>query len=144
MKMVAKIIVLVVVFVLTIYVTSYISRLPESNCTTKPIGSQWSGDRTYKSTLLKKDCNSGETTFYSVRIDKQTTASDRGWSLVEDLEADPYPEDSAVPTMNWYPHRLEISVRAKTLSGSVTYRLEPHEGDLAIVRTYSGNTSAAQ
>ena len=61
---------LVSAFAVTIYVTSYVSRLPESNCATSEASSLSSDDHSYRATLLKKECNKAETTFYSVRIDK--------------------------------------------------------------------------
>jgi hypothetical protein len=114
-------------FALTIYLTSYISRLPEANCTTDPVSSSWSSDRVYKATLLKKDCNLFETTFYSVRIDKPDV-----WFLKIELEEDPYPAKASEPVMKWDSHKLEIDIPAQTLSGSI----ERREGDLAVVQTY--------
>ena len=78
-------------FVLTIYVTSYVSRLPESNCTTAEISHLSSSDQAYKATLLKKGCNVGETHFFSVKIDKSPTLTDRGWFLIQNISQDPYP-----------------------------------------------------
>jgi hypothetical protein len=119
---------LVLAFALTIYLTSYVSRLPESNCSTDEVSSSWSGDRSYKATLLRKDCNSSETVFYSVRIDKPDA-----WFFRQDIERDPWPDQASEPTMKWDSHKLEINIRAETLIGSIEHR----EGDLTVVRSYA-------
>ncbi len=118
---------LVFALALTIYLTSYISRLPESNCTTGPVSSSWSDDHVYKATLLKKDCNLGETAFYSVRIDKPSA-----WFLRVEIEEDPYPAQASGPAMKWDSHKLEIAIPAEKFTGSIEHR----EGDLTVVRTY--------
>jgi hypothetical protein len=118
---------LVFAFALTVYLTSYISRLPEANCTTGPVSSLWSGDHLYKATLLKKDCNLYETTFYSVRIDKPDA-----WFLRVEIEEDPYPAQASEPAMKWDLHKLEIDIPAEHFSGSIARR----EGDLTVERTY--------
>jgi hypothetical protein len=92
-------------FALAIYLTSYISRLPEANCTTGPVSSLSSGDHVYKATLLKRDCNLGETAFYSVRID-----SPGEWFPSVAIEEDPYPTQAVEPTMKWDSHKLEIKI----------------------------------
>jgi hypothetical protein len=132
-----KFVILMSAFALTIYLTSYISRLPESNCTSGSVLSSWSSDHTYKATLLKKDCNQGETIFYSVRIDKVTPTRINGvpmggWFLVEDIEEDPYPTAALQPAIKWTAHRLQIDIPARTFSGSYQHR----EGDLTLVRSY--------
>jgi hypothetical protein len=114
-------------FALTIYFTSYVSRLPESNCTTGPVSSSWSSDRVYKATLLKKDCNLFETTFYSVRIDKPDA-----WFFKVELEEDPYPAQAREPAMRWDSHKLEIEIPAEKFTGLIEHR----EGDLTVVRSY--------
>jgi hypothetical protein len=114
-------------FALTIYLTSYLSRLPESNCTTSPAVDLWSADHAYKATLLKKDCNLSETIFYSVRVDKPGA-----WFLRMEIEQDPYPAQAIEPVMKWDSHKLEIEVPAEKISGSI----ERREGDLTIVRSY--------
>jgi hypothetical protein len=124
--------VLVVAFIVTIIVTSYVSRLPESNCATSPASELWSGDHLYKATLLRKDCNRGEAFFYSVRIDKANTPTG-GWFFTKEIEVDgtdlPMPPP---PTMRWTGHRLEIEIQAVSLSGSFEHR----QGDLTLVRAY--------
>jgi hypothetical protein len=115
-------------FAVAIYLTAYISRLPESNCTTDPVSNAWSIDRAYEATLLKKSCNSGETVFYSVRIDKPDA-----WFLRVEIEQIPFPDRAVQPTMTWDSRRLEIDIPSSTLSGSIVR----HEQDLTIVRTYA-------
>jgi hypothetical protein len=123
---------LVGAFAMTIYVTSYVSRLPESNCDTAPVTHIWSSDHKYEATLLRKDCNRGETLFYSVRIDKPDPNPLGGWFLIEDIQTDPYPNISALPVMKWTAHRLEIEIAAHALSGEFDRR----EGDLTVTRRY--------
>jgi hypothetical protein len=127
MKNWIKIATLVFAFALAIYLTSYFSRLPESNCTTSPVSGLWSGDRAYQATLLKKDCNLAETAFYSVRIDRAGA-----WSLRIEIEQDPYPAQAIEPAMKWDSHKLEIEIPAESFTGSI----ERHEGDLTVVRSY--------
>jgi len=127
MKRWIKFVALVFAFALTIFLTSYISRLPESHCATGAISSLWSSDQVYKATLLRKDCNLGETVFYSVRIDKPG-----GWFLRVEIEEDPNPAQSSEPTMRWDSHKLEVDIPAEAFSGS----LERREGDLTVVRSY--------
>lgn len=81
----------------------------------------------YKATLLKKDCNLYETTFYSVRIDKPDA-----WFLRIEVEEDPYPAQASEPVVKWDLHKLEIDIPARTLFGSI----ERRERDLTVVRTY--------
>jgi hypothetical protein len=123
-----RVVLLLCCVALAFYLISYISRLPESNCTTAPISDVWSSDRAYQATLLKKSCNSGETIFYSVRIDKPGA-----WCLRMEIEQDPSPDQAFEPTMTWNSRRLEIDVPSSTLSGSIDRR----ENDLTIVRSYT-------
>jgi hypothetical protein len=122
-----KLVALAFTFALAIYLTSYFSRLPESNCTTGPVSSSWSSDSAYKATLLRKDCNLSETVFYSVRIDKPGA-----WFLMVEIEEDPYPAQAFEPAMKWDPHKLQIDIPAEKFSGSI----ERREGDLTVVRSY--------
>ena len=69
-----KFVALVLAFSFAIYLTSYISRLPESNCTTRRVSKSWSSDRAYNATLLRKECNLGETAFMMVWQLVQATA----------------------------------------------------------------------
>ncbi len=130
-----KFVALVCCLALAIYLTSYIARLPESNCTTSSVSDLWSSDHTYQATLLKKDCNLSETIFYSVRIDKLASPSSRGWFFKQEIEQDPYPAQALEPAMKWDSHRLQIDVPAETMSGSI----ERREGDLTVVRSYVRN-----
>jgi hypothetical protein len=123
---------LVSAFGLAIYVTSYISRLPESNCITSEASSRSSDDHFYKATLLRKECNMAETTFHSVRIDKLGGPADRRWFLIEQIEQDPYPAPPAEPRIRWDAHKLGIEVPSKQYSGLI----ERHVEDLTIVRSY--------
>ena len=127
MKRWIKLAAFVLTFALTIYLTSYISRLPESNCTTAPVSSSWSDDRAYEATLLKKGCNLDETVFYSVRVDKPGA-----WFLNVEVEQSPFPDQAIEPAMKWDAHKLEIDIPATTFSGSI----ERREGELTIVRSY--------
>ena len=118
-------------FAFTIYITSYISRLPESNCVTRPIADVWSSGHLYEARLLKKDCNQGETVFFSVRIDNPNTPTG-GWFFVEQVEEDP--GSFTPPTVKWVSHRLEIKIAAQTIIGSIERRI----GDLTVIRLYDG------
>ncbi|MEO7054930.1 MAG: hypothetical protein ABI191_08130 [Rhizomicrobium sp.] len=132
MKRFLAIVVLVAAFAVTIAVTSYIARLPESDCVTEPLSQAWSGDHLYQATLLRKNCRRGEYFSYSVRVDKPNTPTG-GWFIIDAIERDgeknPVPPP---PTINWTAHRLDIETQSSTLSGSVEHR----EGDLLLVRSY--------
>ena len=129
MKRWIYIVLLFAAFVLTIYITSYVSRLPESNCITRPISAVWSRDHLYEATLLKKDCNQGDTFFFSVRIDKPNTPTG-GWFYVQQVEEDP--NSFTPPSIKWVSHKLEIEIVAKMLTGSIERRV----GDITVVRLY--------
>ena len=129
MKRWIYIVLLSVAFVLTIYITSYVSQLPESNCVTRPISAVWSSDHLYEATLLQKDCNQGETFFFSVRIDKPNTPTG-GWFYVQQVEVDP--NSFTPPIIKWVSHKLEIEIVAKMLTGSIERRV----GDITVVRLY--------
>jgi len=102
-------------FALTIYLTS-------------PVSSSWSHDRAYEATLLRKDCNLGETVFYSVRIDRAGA-----WFLRLEIEQSPFPDQAVEPAMKWDAHKLEIDIPAETFSGSI----ERRAGALTVVRSYT-------
>lgn len=125
-------VVLIAAFTLAIYVTSYVARLPDSDCVTQPVSQAWSGDHMYQATLLRKNCRRGEYFSYSVRVDKPNTPTG-GWFVIDtiarDGEENPVPPP---PAMNWTGHRLNIEIRSQKLSGSITH----HEGDLTLVRSY--------
>jgi hypothetical protein len=127
MKRWMKFAALVFAFAFAIYLTSYISRLPESNCTTLQVSKSWSRDHAYNATLLRKECNLGETAFYSARI-----AKPNAWFLRIEIEEDPYPAQAIEPTMTWDLHRLKIDIPAEKFTGSI----ERREGDLTVVQSY--------
>jgi hypothetical protein len=144
-------------FAITIYLTSYISRLPESNCTTSPFTVAWSDDLIYEAIMLKKDCNLGESIFYSVKIHKQPDqagdytdkslkgerSSDlmqwtksKGWFFVVNIEAEAYPGGPPTPpVMKWESHKLRIDIASNILSGSIELQ-QRQTGDLTVVRSY--------
>jgi hypothetical protein len=127
MKRWMKLAALLLAFAFAIYLTFYISRLPESNCTTRRVSKSWSRDRAYNATLLRKECNLGETAFYSARI-----ARPGAWFLTMEIEEDPYPAEAIEPTLTWDLHRLKIDIPAEKFTGSI----ERREGDLTVVRSY--------
>jgi hypothetical protein len=136
-----KLLVLLSAFILTIYATSYISKLPESNCTTSPISSLWSDDRAYEATILKMDCNMSETIFYSVRIDAFSPPLREAWFTKQEIESDEFPVPSEPPSIRWIDSRhLEITMKTKTIGGM----LNEHVGhDLIITRTYIASSPSA-
>ena len=127
MKRWIKFTALVSAFTLTVYLTSYISRLPDSNCSTRQVSKSWSRDHAYSAALLRKECNLGDTAFYSARI-----AKPGAWFLKIEVEEDPYPAEAVEPTMTWDAHRLRIDIPAEKFTGSI----ERREGDLTVVRSY--------
>lgn len=136
MKMLAKLTLLVCGLALIIYSTSYVSRLPESNCTMAEVAHLSSNDDAYSAALRKKVCNLGETYFYSVRIDKSQTPADRGWFLIQDIEQDPYPAQPPEPALSWDSHKLKIEISAEKLSGSIEYQPNP-SSDFTVLRSYT-------
>jgi hypothetical protein len=117
----------------TIYITSFIARLPESTCKTTSESVHWTQDRAYKATLLKKSCNLGETLFYSIRIDAYSPPLKRAWFVpAYELENDDYPDRP--PALQWTsPRRLEVAVSTRTTSGTITTNVGD---DLTLVRIY--------
>lgn len=132
MKRFILIALLVAAFGLTVAVTSYVARLPDSDCVTEPRWQAWSGDHIYQATLLRKNCRRGEYFSYSVRVDKPDSPAG-GWFVIDavarDGEENPVPPP---PAIHWAGHRLEIETRSGKLRGAVEHR----EGDLTIVRSY--------
>jgi hypothetical protein len=128
----------------------YVARLPESNCASKSIGTFWNADRAFKATLLEKNCNAGETLFYSVRIDAYSPPLHGSWFLPGyQLEGDQdWPR--SVPAVRWTtPRQLEVEVNTDALVGSITSlvhtsyvvvgtggRIDPSD-DLRVVRKYA-------
>lgn len=123
---------LVAAFAVTIAVTSYVVRLPDSDCVTEPLSQAWSGDHMYQAILLRKNCRRGEYFSYSVRVDKPNTPTG-GWFVIDaiarDGEENPVPPP---PAIKWTAHRLDVETRSAKMRGSVEHR----EGDLTIVRSY--------
>ena len=139
MKRVIGVAVIFLAFGVTVYVTSYISRLPESNCSTGPISELWSEDHAYKASLLKKNCKMDETIFYSVRIDAHSPPLRHAWFTKREIADDEYP--SGPPMVSWItPRKLEIEMRTRTLRGS----LVEHVGDdLTVVRIFNASEPEA-
>ena len=106
----------------------------DTGCKTMTIATSWSPDRIYEASLIEKNCNQGESLFYSVRIDAKPRPGRRGWFVPGyELENDLVHPESP-PAMTWAtPRRLEIKVGTRTLAGS----LELSAGDdLTVVRDY--------
>jgi hypothetical protein len=131
----AKLSALVAVVGLTAYITHWITLGPEQYCRTTSTSESWSPDRAYKATVLKKDCNLGESTFYSVRVDAFSLPERMAWFTTRELEADVWPEAPLPPDLGWStPRQLEITMTTTTLGG----RVYEHVGDgLTIVRIYN-------
>ncbi len=70
----------------TAYVTHWITAGPEQYCKTTSTAESWAPDRAYKATVFKKDCNSGESIFYSVRVDAFSPPSEANGSLPDNLK----------------------------------------------------------
>jgi hypothetical protein len=99
----------------------HVARLPESNCASKSIGTFWNADRAFKATLLEKDCNAGETLFYSVRIDAYSPPLHGSWFLrgYELEQGQDWPR--IVPAVRWTtPRQLDVEVNTDALAGSIT------------------------
>jgi hypothetical protein len=128
----------------------YVARLPESNCASKSIGTFWSADRAFKATLLEKDCNAGETLFYSVRIDAYSPPLHGSWFLPGYVLEGDQDWPRTVPAVRWTtPRQLEVEVNTNALAGSITSlvhtsyvvagtggRIDPGD-DLRVVRKYA-------
>jgi hypothetical protein len=130
---IATILAVVIAVWLIVRVTSYIARLPESNCVTTPASEYFAPDRAYKATVLEKNCNKGETFFYSVRIDGYPPPLSTAWFIPGfELESDQGGQNR--PEVHWAaPRRLEVLVKTHALAGTLTN----HVGqDLILVRTY--------
>ena len=117
---------------IAVYVTSYVARLPESNCSTSLVSELPSEDQAYNATVLVKDCNLGETIFYSVRIDARSPLQHRGWFTTYEIEDDERPDGP--PELRWEaPRTLVIERSTRTLAGSI----RRHIGDdLTLVRNF--------
>jgi hypothetical protein len=124
-KGIAFIAALALTVVLTQRITIWLTAGPEQYCKTAATEESWAPDRTYKATVLKKDCNMGESISYSVRLDALSTPERREWFTVRQLETDaPYPSS---PTLSWItPQQLEITMATGTLDGRLTEQVDDH------------------
>jgi hypothetical protein len=112
--------------------TWYFARLPESNCSTYAVLEVRSTDQRYVATLLEKNCNAGETFFYSLKL------GGPGW-VIPDLPLESDMMHPPRPTLQWAdPHTLGVTVRTNTLSGAVT---EHWVDGLTLVRTFAPGAS---
>jgi hypothetical protein len=133
---------------LLLRVVWFVAKLPESNCSSKPIGTFWNADRAFKATLLEKNCNAGETLFYSVRIDAYSPPLHGSWFVPGyQLEGDnDWPR--TIPAVRWStPRQLDVEVNTDSLAGSMTSlvhtsyvvgsggKIDPSD-DLRVVRKY--------
>jgi hypothetical protein len=133
---------------LVLRIVWYVARLPESNCSSMPIGTFWNADRAFKATLLEKNCNGGETLFYSVRVDAFSPPLHGSWFIPGyELEGDnDWPR--TVPTVRWTtPRQLDIEVNTASIAGSISSlvhtsyvvgsggKIDPSD-DLTVVRKY--------
>jgi len=120
---------------LTAYATHWITLGPEKYCKTSSTAESWAPDRAYKATVFKKDCNLGESIFYSVRVDAFSPPERTPWFTNRELEADVWPEEPRPPNLIWTtPRQLEITMATKRLDG----RLTEHIGnELTIVRIFN-------
>jgi hypothetical protein len=127
------------VIAVTAITTSYFAGLPESNCLTSPVSELWSEDRVYKATVLLKDCNKGETIFYSVRVDFFPPPPRGGWFTRREINDDERPLEA--PDVRWEaPRTLLIQMKTRTLGGS----MREHVGDdLTIVQNFTARAPDA-
>jgi hypothetical protein len=102
-------------------------------CESSTVGEQWSSDRVYKATLLRKSCNFGETVFYSFRLDFTGSKTSSGWFISGfDLEIDEYPQ--ADPEIIWVNSRkVQVLIHTRTLNGTLSRNVG---SDLIFVRPY--------
>jgi hypothetical protein len=125
---------LIAVVGVTAYVAHWITAGPEQYCKTTSTAESWAPDRAYKATVFRKNCNLGESIFYSVRVDAFSPPERAAWFTTRQLEADVWPDRPRPPGLTWStPRQLEIAVTTRTLGG----RLTEHVGDsLTIVRVF--------
>jgi hypothetical protein len=120
------------------YITSWFTRAPGSNCSTKPISETWAQDRAYKATLLVRDCNMEETIFYTVRVDAFSPPLRNAWFTIEEIDDDECPD--APPVVHWDgPRTLVSEMRTKTLRGSLVRNIGQ---DLIMRITYARSSNA--
>jgi hypothetical protein len=125
---------------LTAYFTHWITLGPEQYCKTSSLAEKWAPDHAYKATVFKKDCNLGESVFYSVRVDAFSPPERMAWFTTRELEADVL-EPPRPPDLSWSnPRQLEITMTTTTLGGQLT----EHVGDgLTIVRIFNATNPDA-
>ena len=99
---------------LVLRTTWYFARLPESNCTTHAVLEVRSAESPYRAVLAEKNCNVGETRFYSLTIDTRGGVV-RNLPLESDMMHPPR------PTLQWAdPHTLDVRVPTSAISGVMT------------------------
>jgi hypothetical protein len=130
---------LLLAFAATAYSSYYVTRPAAANCKTSTLAELWTpSDHAYKATLLKKDCNLGESIFYSVRIDALSPPAERGWYTIREIEGDAWPIPDAPPQVVWVAARqLEITMDTKALHGRLTEKID----DLTVVRVFEAPNS---
>ncbi len=133
---------LIVVAGLTAYVTHWVTLGPEQYCKTSSTAESWAPDRAYKATVFKKDCNLGESIFYSVRVDAFSPPERGAWFTTRELEPGVvWPDQPQPPDLTWStPRQLEITMTTTTLGGRLT---EHVGGSLTIVRIFDAAKPAA-
>jgi hypothetical protein len=121
---------------LIVVALTYVAALPESNCHTSTLSETWSADRAYQAAIQVKDCNAGQTQFYSVRVHAHSVPQlpHGGWFAtyeVQDDEDNPY----GPPEVHWEtPRVLSIDMKTRTLRGSIRQNAGD---DLTVVETYT-------
>jgi len=99
---------------LTVHATWYFARLPESNCTMHSVLEVRSAEPPYRAVLTEKNCNVGETRFYSLTMDTRAGVV-RNLPLESDMMHPPR------PTLRWTdPRTLDVSVPTNAISGAIT------------------------
>lgn len=111
-----------------------ISREGAEKCELSTLETEFSADKMYKATLLRRNCNLGEPVTYFVRLDYIGSESGSGWSIPGfELENDEY--SYVNPELHWINQRkLEVLVHTRTLGGHLTRNIG---ADLIFVRSYA-------
>ncbi len=102
-------------------------------CQLTPVGRYASDDGADLATLLKRDCDQGDSIKYFLRLDiGPRRAAPRGWFSFVELDND-RPESD--PVVSWVkPHTVQVTMSTRTLSG----RLVENRGeDITIVRVFA-------
>jgi hypothetical protein len=108
---------------LVLRVVWYVARLPESNCSSKPVAESWNADHAFEATLIEKNCTAGETLTYSVRVDAHSPPLHGGWFVpgygLESGDTGGWPRK--IPILRWVtPRALEIVVNTGMIGGTIT------------------------